>query len=35
VALGLIMAAMAGFTGGHGHSSHHTNSAAPAPVFDR
>ena len=36
VALGLIMAAMAGFTGsGHGHSSHSAGSGAPAPVFDR
>jgi hypothetical protein len=36
VALGLIMAAMAGFTGGgHGHSSHGSQTNAPAPVFDR
>jgi hypothetical protein len=36
VALGLIMAAMAGFTGGgHGHSSHAAGAGAPAPVFDR
>ena len=37
VALGLIMAAMAGFTGGggHGHGSHNAGTGAPAPVFDR
>jgi len=36
VALGLIMAAMAGFTGsGHDHSSHGSAGNAPAPVFDR
>ena len=36
VALGLIMAAMAGFTGGgHSHSSHPADAGAPAPVFDR
>src|SRR4051794_34971246 len=36
VALGLVMAAMAGFTGsGHGHASHGAGPAAPAPVFDR
>ena len=36
VALGLVMAAMAGFTGsGHGHASHGAAPAAPAPVFDR
>ena len=36
VALGLIMAAIAGFTGnGHGHSAHGSGPATPAPVFDR
>jgi len=36
VALALIMAAMAGFTGnGHGHSPHGADTSAPAPVFDR
>ncbi|MFL5896500.1 MAG: hypothetical protein ACJ76Z_15475 [Thermoleophilaceae bacterium] len=36
VALGLLMAAMAGFTGsGHGHASHGSAPSAPAPVFDR
>jgi hypothetical protein len=36
VALGLLMAAMAGFTGGgHGHSSHATPDLAPAPLSSR
>jgi hypothetical protein len=36
VALGLVMAAMAGFTGsGHGHSSHGSPEPAPAPLLDR
>ena len=36
VALGLLMAAMAGFTGsGHAHSSHGTGLPAPAPLTSR
>jgi hypothetical protein len=36
LALALLMAAMAGFTGGgHGHASRGTADQAPAPVFDR
>jgi hypothetical protein len=36
VALGLLMAAMAGFTGsGHGHTSHGADVPAPAPLTSR
>jgi hypothetical protein len=36
VGLGLLMAAMAGFTGnGHSHSSHHPAAPAPAPLLSR
>src|SRR3954465_10358654 len=36
VALGLVMAAMAGFTGsGHGHTSHGADVPAPAPLTSR
>src|SRR4029078_8293951 len=36
VALGLVMAAMAGFTGGgHSHSSHGADVPAPAPLTSR
>src|SRR3954451_12765254 len=36
VALGLLMAAMAGFTGnGHSHSSHGADDPAPAPLVSR